>query len=157
MSLATLEPRGSAVLDTYIVDCAWSPDGASVVVAGGEGGVIRLDDAASKPRVRGLGEHAMGTLAVAWSPGRKQIAPSGQDGVVVLWDAADGADAKRIRPAAAWTEHLAYSPDGSMLAAAAGRVLSLWARDGSKLHEFEQHGGAIAALAWDKPGRDLAA
>lgn len=152
---AVLSERASVSLDTYVVDISWASDGAALAVAGGEGGVVLVEDAAGKPRARVLGEHAMGTLAVSWRPGASVIASSGQDGSVVLWSV-DGS-AKRLRPGTAWTERIAYSPDGKHLATATGKVLALWDEAGELVHKFEPLAASIAAIAWDKPGRDLAA
>ncbi len=155
---ALLEPRASATLDDYVADLAWSPDGTRLAVAGGEGRVFVVARTAAKTlEVRQFGEHAMGALAVAWQPKGELVATSGQDNAIVLWDGASGAERRRLRPAMAWTEHLAWSPDGAQLASAAGKVLSLWSAEGESVHRFDAHLGAIAAIGWDKPGRDLAA
>jgi WD40 repeat protein len=98
----------------------------------------------------------MGALAIAWQPGGDIIVSSGQDNTLQLWDAKTAAPRKKMRPGTAWTEHLAYSPDGRVLATASGKSLKLWTAEGDPLHEFEPHSSSIAALAWDKPGRDLA-
>jgi WD40 repeat protein len=156
MSSASLTERSSIALDTYVVDIAWSHDGRALAVAGGEGAVALVENVAAKPSTRALGEHAMGTIAVAWRPGSSVVASSGQDSAVVLWDTA-GAEAKRLKPGMGWTEHLAYSPDGSLLATATGKVVSLWNGAGELVHKFEPHAATVAALTWDKPGRDLAA
>ena len=157
---AVLDERASVSLDTYVVDIAWSADSNAFAVAGGEGGVVVVDDVLAKPRVRVLGEHAMGAIAVSWRPGSSTVASSGQDSAVVLWDVTatgDAAATKRLRPGMGWTERIAYSPDGKLLATATGKVLSLWSDTGELVHKFEPHDANIAALAWDKPGRDLAA
>jgi len=106
-----------------------------------------------------LGEHARGTIAVAWQPGTNVVASSGQDSSVVLWDtAANGAGViNRVRPGMGWTERLAWSTDGRLLATATGKVLSLWNAAGELAHKFEPYAATIAALTWDKPGRDVAA
>jgi WD40 repeat protein len=187
--MSVLTERASVALDTYVVDIAWAQDGRALAVAGGEGGVVLVEDVAAKPRARVLGEHAMGTIAVAWQPGTSVVASSGQDSSVVLWDTASrgvqGAEAaatsepaassgaqadvsaagatsgagviKRLRPGMGWTEHIAWSPDGKLLAAATGKVLTLWNGAGEPVHKFEPYAATIAALAWDKPGRDVAA
>jgi WD40 repeat protein len=157
MNLATLTERASLALDAYIVDLAWSSDSRSLAVAGGEGAVLMVDDAASAPKARAIGEHGMGVIAVSWQPGANAFASSGQDGAVVLWDAASGSVLKRLRPGTAWTEHIAFSPDGKLLATATGKTLALWDAAGAKVYSFEPLAGTIAAIAWDKPGRDLAA
>lgn len=157
MSLATLTERAQVALDAYVADVAWSPDGASLAVAGGEGAVVLVEQVASAPKVRAIGEHGMGVIAVAWQPGANVFASTGQDSAVVLWDASNGNAVARLRPGMAWTEHIAFSPDGKLLATATGKVLALWDAAGRKAHSFEPLAGTIAAIAWDRPGRDLAA
>ncbi|HEV7716451.1 MAG TPA: WD40 repeat domain-containing protein [Steroidobacteraceae bacterium] len=158
MTIATLAERASVTLDAYIADIAWAPDSQSLAVAGGEGAVLVVDNVLASPQPRILGEHGMGAISVAWQPGSQIVASSGQDSAVVLWDTAAGGNAvKRLRPGTAWTEALAYSPDGKLLATATGKVLTLWNAAGEPVHQFEPLASTIAAIAWDKPGRDLAA
>jgi WD40 repeat protein len=157
MSLAVLTERANVALDAYIADLAWSPEGGSLAVAGGEGAVVLVEQISAAPKVRAIGEHGMGVIAVAWQPGSNVFASTGQDSAVVLWDAASGNAVARIRPGTAWTEQIAFSPDGKLLATTTGKVLALWDSTGQKMHSFEPLAGTIAAIAWDKPGRDLAA
>src|SRR5688572_7016147 len=148
-----LEPRASLPFDDYVVDCAWSPDGKSLALAGGEGKVA-LINAADTFALNVIGEHLLGTLAVAWQPGAQRFATAGQDGAVALWDAA-GAPVKRWKPGMAATQSLVYSPDGATLASAAGKVVSLWSADGEKLHTFAPAASTAVALSFDRPGTDL--
>jgi YD repeat-containing protein len=105
-----------------------------------------------------LGEHGMGVIAVKWRPGSSNtLASTGQDSAVVLWDMSTSSAKQRLRPGTAWTEHIAFSPDGKLLATATGKVLAIWNDAGEKIHQFEPLAGAIAAIEWDKPGRDIAA
>jgi len=157
MSLAVLTERAHVALDAYVADIAWSPDSASLAVAGGEGAVVLVEQVVTAPKARAVGEHGMGAIAVAWQPGGKLFASTGQDSAVVLWDASSGNVAARLRPGMSWTEQVAFSPDGKLLATATGKVLALWDSAGQKVHAFEPLAGTIAAIAWDKPGRDLAA
>lgn len=154
---AILEPRAAANLDDYVVDLAWSPDGAALAVAGGEGKVFLARFGGDVLAAREIGEHAMGALAVTWQPRGERFATSGQDGGVALWDAAGGAVLKRWRPAMAWTSQLAFSPDGRLLAGASGKQVTLWSPEGELVHAFAPCSGAVSALGWDKSGRDLAA
>jgi len=156
MTEARLRQRTSVALDTYIVDCAWSSDSAAVAVAGGEGAVLLLRQACSNPAPSSLGAHALGTLAIAWQPGSGTIASSGQDGALMLWNADASVPARQLSCSRTWTDELAYSRDGK-LAAAAGRTLTVWSRAGEHLGELAEHAGTVAAIAWDTPGRQLAA
>lgn len=157
MSAAVLNERASVALDNYVVDLAWSPDGQSIAVAGGEGAVALVSGVGGKLAAKTLGEHGMGAIAIAWQPGGNVIASSGQDSAVVLWDASSGASIKRIRPGMGWTEHIAFAADGKTLATATGKSLALWDAAGEKVHSFEPVAANIAAIAWDKPGREIAA
>lgn len=162
MQAAFLEPRARVKLDDYIVDVAWSPDSNALAAIGGEGRVALAQFAGESLTARTLGEHMMGALALSWQPRSAtargdRFATSGQDGALVLWNAADGTELKRWRPAMAATGHVAFAPDGARLASSAGRVVTLWNADGDKLHELPAAPSTVAALAWDKPGRDLAA
>jgi WD40 repeat protein len=157
MSEGILQPRASVSLDTYVVSVSWSSDSRSLAVAGGEGGVLLVENAAQSPRVHELGEHGIGVLAVAWQSGRDFVASSGQDGAITLWGTDRTVQPRRLRRATAWSEHLAFTPDGDRLAASTGKTVTFWSRDGERLHESAPHPGNVAAIAWDRAGRDLAA
>ena len=149
-----LEPRASVAFDDYVVDCAWSPDGAQLAVAGGEGKVALLA-AGDVPALKVLGEHLLGTLAVAWQPHGKRFASAGQDGAVKLWDAEQAHELLRFKPAVGAVQALQFSPDGAMLAVAAGKTVSLWSANGEKIHAFAPAASTAVALAFDKPGSDI--
>jgi WD40 repeat protein len=154
---AFLEERARVALDDYVRDLAWSPDGSALAIAGGEGGVFIVQRSAEALHSRVLGSHGLGTLAIAWAPRAGVFATSGQDGAVALWDAGTGTQLRRWQPSKKWTEQLAWSGDGRMLASAAGRTVSLWGADGTALQELPEHASTVLALAWDRPGRELGA
>lgn len=154
---ALLEPAGSIKLDDYIVDIAWSDDAQQLAVAGGEGKVFTLSRTAGTIAARELGEHGLGTLAVAWQPKTNRFVSSGQDGELRLYDAADGAVVRRQRPAKSWTTALAFSADGRRFATAAGKQVSLWSADLDLEQAFAPLSSTVAGLCFDKPARDLAA
>src|SRR5687768_9719222 len=93
-----LEPRDVLSFDDFVAECAWSVDGRFLAVAGGEGR-IGLATLAGDPELRTVGEHLLGTLAVAWQPRTQRFATSGQDGAIALWDAATASQLKRWKPA----------------------------------------------------------
>lgn len=150
-----LEPRATAMLDDYIAGCAWSPDGRSLALAGGEGKVAlgRLDGGSLQLDV--VGEHLLGTLAVAWRPHAQVFASAGQDGAVALWNGVTGKLSKRWKPAPTPALALAFSPTGELLATAAGKSVTLWSAEGEKVHAFAPAASTAVALSFDKPGTDL--
>lgn len=150
-----LEARASAILDDYVADCAWSPDGKSLAVAGGEGKVALARVGGDALAIDTVGEHLLGTLAVAWRPHAGSFVTSGQDGAVALWDGDTGRQIKRWKPAPTATQALAFSPRGDLLASAAGKTVTLWSADGGKIHAFAPASSTAVALAFDKPGTDL--
>ncbi len=150
-----LEPRASAAFDDYVSDCAFSRDGKSLAIAGGEGKVALARVEGDVLSVEVVGEHLLGTLAIAWRPHGGSFATSGQDSSIALWDGATGKQLKRWKPAPTPTQALAYSPSGEILASAAGKAVTLWSADGEKVHAFAPAGSSVAALAFDKPGTDL--
>jgi WD40 repeat protein len=94
-----LDPRARVAFDDYVFDCAWSPDGKSLAVAGGEGKVALARVAADTMSLDTIGEHLLGTIALAWQPRGAIFATAGQDGAVALWDAESGKTVKRWKPA----------------------------------------------------------
>lgn len=155
-----LELRGSLRLDDYIVDLCWSPDARQLVAAGGEGKLFLAQfDADLRTRealaAREVGQHGLGTLAVAWQPRGDAFVSSGQDGRIVWWDGASGEMRVEQRPSRAWTTQLAFAADGT-LASAAGKQVYLWQAGLELAHEFAPLDATVASLCWDKPGRDLA-
>src|SRR4051812_38247875 len=150
-----LESRATATFDDYIVDCAWSADGQSLALAGGEGKVGLVRFAADSVSTDVIGEHLLGTIALAWQPRGKLFATAGQDGAVALWDSESSKAAKRWKPAPTATQALCFSPDGEVLASASGKSVTLWSASGEKLHAFAPAATSAVALAFDRPGTDL--
>jgi WD40 repeat protein len=147
--------RARIELGDYPVAAAWSPDGAALLVAGGEGAIALLQpDALATPRH--IGQHPGGALAVAWQKAGNVFASSGQDGLVRLWDART-LESRAIHEATEWSEHLAFSDNGRLLAVATGRVLRLFDTSGTVRAQFTPHPGAIAALSWRPKGGEIAA
>jgi WD40 repeat protein len=150
-----LEPRAHAAFDDYVVDCAWSADGRSLAVAGGEGKVALAREAGAALSLDVIGEHLLGTIALAWQPRGKLFATAGQDGAVALWDSGTATAVKRWKPAPTATQALCFSPDGEILASAAGKSVTLWSAIGERIHAFAPAASSATALAFDRPGTDL--
>jgi WD40 repeat protein len=125
----------------------WRPDGTQLIV-GAASGELSLVAAADGAR-RAIGQHEIGVLAVAVRGDGARVASGGQDGAIAEWSLPDGALLHRSSPGKAWVEQLAYQPGGKLLASAAGKRVELWSEAGERLHAFEEHGGVVAAIAWN--------
>ena len=143
-----LTKHWAAQLDDYVIDLAWSPDGALLAAASGAG-PVRLLAAGTGAAVHEFAGHEAGTNAIGWNPadGASPIlATGGQDGSVKFWDGSTGQHTATARLGAGWVEHLAWG--GNRLAAAAGRKLFVLNPDGSVAHAFPDAPKTITALAW---------
>jgi WD40 repeat protein len=154
-----LTKHWAAQLDDYVIDLAWSPDGARLAAASAAG-PISIFDAAGGAALPVLPGHEAGTNAIAWSPSGNMLASGGQDGTVKFWDAAAGQHTATAELGSAWVEIVAWRPAATntpTLAAAVGRDLCLLKLDGSVLHRFKPAPKTLSALAWHPGGGALAA
>jgi WD40 repeat protein len=138
----------------YPVDLVWSADASTLLLASGDGELVRVDARREAP-LRVLGAHSGGALAVAWQRAGPLFASSGQDGEVRLWDSRS--DTAEVIASGDWSEHLAFSPDGRSLAVATGRRLRLFDANGQEAMQLPEGASGILALAWKPMGRELAA
>lgn len=154
-----LERRTRIELGDFPVDATWSPDGRVLLVAGGEGALLWIAGtgaaADASSGAQRLGTHAGGALAVAWQHGGQLFASSGQDGEVRLWDARTRAS-RLIHADGTWSERLAWSGNGRLLAVATGRELRVFGSDGVLRARLPPQSGVIAAIAWRGKGNELA-
>jgi len=141
----------------HVIALSWSPDGRAVAVAGADGGVYLLENAADGP-VRRLGQHVGGALTVAFATDGAHIASGGQDGTLRLFTRAHTASERTLELPESWTGQVAFSPDGRQLAVAAGRRIVLYdARTLSVLNHCALLPATIEALSFAPDGRQLAA
>jgi WD40 repeat protein len=158
-----LAKHWAATLDDYVIDLGWSSDGA-LLAAASAAGPVSLFAAADGAKAAALPGHDDGTNCLAWHPSQPLLATGGQDGKVKFWDAPSSQHTASAELGGAWVEHLAWRPAGSaaqpaksLLAAAAGRNLSVFNPDGSARHAFPPAPKTISALAWQPAGGALAA
>jgi len=147
----------AATLDDYVIDLAWSPDGAHLAAASASGPVTvfaRADGA----RRHQLPGHENGTNCLAWAPAAAGpaalLATGGQDGAVKFWDALAGQHTASAPLGSAWVEHLAWRPAGGspLLMAAAGRGLHALRADATVAHTFKPAPKTLSAVAWQPAG-----
>ena len=159
----TLSKHWSAVLDDYVIDLAWSPDGTLLAAASAAGGVTLFDATTGSVR-HALPGHPDGVNALAWMPrpdsqlsalnSQLLLATGGQDGFVRFWDATTGKQIVEAKLGTAWVEHLVWLQNSSAqpeaspyLIAAAGKKLVALKSDGSVAHTFPNAPKTITALA----------
>ena len=148
-----LEPRAALSFDDFVADCAWSPDGKSLAVAGGEGkvgaGRGRPQSLSLRSHRRALVRHAGRGLAAARAavsrlPGRMARSRCGMRPT--------RAQLKRWKPAVAATQALAYSPERRTARQRRRQGgVSLWSPAGEKVHAFAPAASTAAALTFDGP------
>ncbi len=121
-----LTKHWAAVLDDYVIDLAWSPDGTQLAAASAAGpvSIFQLRDGA---RLHDLPGHDDGTNCLAWKPApatpasasnlhpspftpHSSLATGGQDGAVKFWDTIAGQHTATAELGNAWVEHLAWRP-----------------------------------------------
>ncbi|HVU34008.1 MAG TPA: WD40 repeat domain-containing protein [Opitutaceae bacterium] len=164
-----LTKHWAAQLDDYVIDLAWSPDGARLAAASAAGS-ISLFATAGGERTGQLPGHEDGTNAIAWLPAGAGggaaaaerpgalLASGGQDGTVKFWDVIAGQHTATAPLGSGWVEHAAArpGPGAGVLAAATGRDLFFIQPDGSVRHRFKPAPKTISALAWHPRGGALA-
>jgi WD40 repeat protein len=90
---------------------------------------------------------------IAYAPDGKTIVSAATDRYIRFWDAATGKELRSVRTAS-WAEHVAYSPDGRLLASFCMGKVSLWETDTGKEIRSWKHDGR--ALAFSADGATLA-
>lgn len=164
-----LTKHWAAQLDDYVIDLAWSPDGATLA-AGSAAGPVSLFAATDGALRHALPGHPDGTNCLAWQPQLKtqnakhetaaSLATGGQDGTVKFWDASAGQHTATAELGSAWVEHLAWRPtqnsepktQNPLLFASAGKALFALKPDASIAHTFKPAPKSISALAWQPAG-----
>src|SRR5262245_51013352 len=103
---ASLVAGATARIEDFPAAMAWSPDGATLVVGGGEGRLWLLDAATGSAQP--LGEHAPGVLELAWQPKGNLLASAGQDGSVQLWQIGTSTAARALHRSPRWPAGLSW-------------------------------------------------
>jgi WD40 repeat protein len=141
---------------------AVSPDGARLAMSSTDG-YITVQRVADGQILAHYKAHADSIGCLAWSPNGRQIASAGNDGLVALSDPDTGTVIQLLKtPTAAsdavYVETVAFSPDGTEIAAAgqaaAGQpaYIHIWcAATGKALWQAAMHEKSIWHLHWAAP------
>lgn len=152
-----LDPTGFVTLANYVHRIGFSPDGTMLAACSASGEVAVWDVPSLRPAWTVKG-HAQSALTLAWNPFKPELASGGQDGVLRLWKGRTGETwaSLPIGTQGSWVEQVAWSPDGTHLAASAGKLLRIWNTEGSGIPpaaaETPPHKTTVSALAWMPQG-----
>ncbi|MBN8246400.1 MAG: WD40 repeat domain-containing protein [Verrucomicrobia bacterium] len=147
-------PAWSAELGDFIASVNWSMDGRWLVAAGSAGPLWRLS-AASGAREDEWSGHEGGTFGAVTSPREARVASVGQDGLLKLWIPGTPQPVASLSMGASWVEQVAWSPEGTLLAAAAGRRVRIVGGDGVPKVDLDPLPSTVTAVAWARDGKDL--
>jgi len=168
-----LNKHWAAELNDYVIDLAWSPDGATLAAAS-TAGPVTLFAAAAGAVQYALPGHDAGTNAIAWAAPAKRsdggaeagspslfpagpvLATGGQDGAIKFWDPASGQHTGTAALGRGWVECLSWRPASDqaapLLAVAIGRKLVFLRTDGSVQQEGFDAPKTISCLQWKPAG-----
>lgn len=150
-----ITPRWALPADDYVTSLAWSPGGDVLVVGDASGALRAVEGARGTVRWK-VDAHAGGVLCAEVSS-QGMLATAGQDGRATLRGLATGRELAVLPSGGgAWVEHLAWRPDGAMLATAAGRSVRFWSAIGEPRVETPAQASTVAGLAWRRDGAELA-
>src|SRR5262249_47332658 len=134
----------------------------TTVAIGLEGGGTSLWDLATGKERKLATDHVAkaswqygGTLAVAFAPDGKTLAPGGRDGLVKLWDVASGRHLRTLELQYTQVEALAWSRDGRTVASAGrgGVIRLLDAATGKDLCPQPGHVAGVLRVALSPDGK----
>lgn len=140
---------------------AFSKDGKTLVVAGGDG-KIRLLDAASGTVQRTLSGHTNAIYVAVFSPDEKLLASSSRDLTARVWDVASGRELHKLTGFRCAVKAVAFSPDGRTIAASGNDgMIKLWdLKTENELQSFVHINSkdidmSVYAIAFDRTGKKI--
>ncbi len=143
-----LRPGWTAGVGEYAIAGGWTQRGELLVVGDAAGGVYAFDGRSGATVWAKAGVHEGGVLAVDMHPNRPEFATAGQDGRALVWNAADGRVDRVFNVGDDWVEHLAWSPNGQLLAASCSRQVSVHGPGQESSWRSEDHPSTVSAIAW---------
>ncbi|MBO6563832.1 MAG: PQQ-binding-like beta-propeller repeat protein [Pseudomonadales bacterium] len=152
--LKSLGPQGvlrdgwTATADEFAFECGWAMNAKALLVGDVAGGVYAFEGTSGNVRWTLNGLHEGGMLAMSIHPEGKVFATSGQDGRLTLRSAKEGQVIQEFVLGEGWIEHLAWSPNGRMLAATLSRRVFVFDIDGQQIWRSEDQASTVSAIAW---------
>lgn len=128
--------------------------GSSVLVLGtGSGDVLALDVSSGQLKWRVDNCHAGGVTSISFPRNGSHIYTAGVDGVVCEIDTMSGNTLNKFSAASNAISCIAASPDGNMIATAAGRLKILNCSNQKRLQKFSGHPGPVRCMTFSEDGK----
>ncbi len=151
-----LTVQRQAALGDYVIDLAWSPDGAKLAAVTVEGEVFLLDALGEGAAPKSIGRHDGGGNSVSWRGDGAEFATAGHDGLARVWDRDTGRELASVEAGSPWVAKVVYNPCRNVLATAAGKQLKLWSEQRAAIYDSSDHASTIADVAWNPDGSGVA-
>jgi len=144
--------------------CTTTPDGRFILVAGERMPILVFEWATGR-EVREYPPHEPATWGLAVSPSGQHLLSCGNDGLVILRNLSTSAVEQRFEFEAKLVWTVAFSADGSKIAASVGlgpspeesHLIKVWSTaDGKLLHQLTGHTGAVRTIGFRPDGGVLA-
>ncbi len=134
---------------------AWSPDGASLIVAGSLGIWLYEDNFQVVTHLVSTSEEI---LQVVWSPDSTKIAGTTDGHQIYIWDASNGTMLEVLQGYTDFIRSIKWSPDGTRLATSSFESnVRIWdITTGEILILLEHPARSIRDIAWNGDGTQLA-
>src|SRR6266852_5197921 len=138
--------------ETMVNSASFSPDGARIVPASGDG-TARLWDATSGQELAVLRGHEFVNSA-SFSPDGARIVTASDDRTARLWDATSGQELAVLRGHEFAVSSASFSPDGArIVTASADRTVRLWdAKSGQELAVLRGHEFSVNSASFSPDG-----
>jgi WD40 repeat protein len=151
----TMQLRGTVLEREQAFRVAFSPDG-SLLACGTLDKTVKVVDSRTGGLRKTLEGHAGWVWSLAFSPDGLTLATAGSDRVAKVWDVATWRLSRELEGPSS-IKAVAFSPDGSVLAARHDSAVLLWdARKGTVQRTIEIGGTEDASLAFHPDGSLLA-
>jgi WD40 repeat protein len=143
----------------------FAPDGTRLVTGGNRDGQAIVWDTETGRPIRHLQDPTTNeqqaipfAVIVGWSPDGSIVATGGGQGRILLWRTTDWMQVGALAADTSWVYCMAFSPDGSRLAAGGvgERQATIWDVASRKLLSRLPHPNFVTSVAFDPAGRTLA-